>query len=76
MYKNVGCTGKTDLVLAYNDKMLEVDVKVLCQNKPGVYGVNGRHSKAKKQVVLVHPVTKEIRWIRGKEPKGWETFWD
>lgn len=76
VYKNVGCTGKTDLIIVSDGKILEVDVKVLCQNKPGYYGTNSRHSKAKKPVVVVHPVTKEIRWIRGKEPKGWENFWD
>ena len=76
VYKNAGRTGQGDLVLVKDGEMLEVDVKALCDNGGGRFGTNGRHSQATKTVVLVHPITRDIRWIRGKEPKGWENFWD
>lgn len=76
VYKNFGKTGKTDLVLSHNGNLLEVDVKCLVQNRPGEYGTCNAISNAVKQVVVVHPITRKVRWIRGKEPKGWENFWD
>lgn len=76
VYKNAGCSGKTDLVLAIDGKMLEVDVKCMSHNGGGKYGTCSSISAAQKPVVLVHPITQQIRWIRGKAPKGWENFWD
>lgn len=76
VYKNVGCSGKTDLVLSYGGNVLEVDVKQMNKNGEGKYTASGSASRASKSVVLVNPETLEVRWIKGKEPKGWENFWD
>ena len=74
--KNVGCSGKIDLVFARGtDDLLSVDVAVLRSNGKGVFGVSGSIPYKIVTPVVVHPVTREIRWVKGREPKGWEDFW-
>lgn len=76
VFKNVGCTGKTDIILAKDEKTLHVDVKTEHWDKRCCryvsYGVRG----AKKSRALVNPQTWAVRWPKGKEPEGWETFWN
>lgn len=76
VFKNTGCTGEMDLIFAreVND-LLSVDVAVAVRNGRGAYGASGNFSKKTATPVLVHPITNEIRWVRGREPKGWENFW-
>ena len=76
VFKNVGCTGKTDIILSRNGQTLHVDVKtekwshIQQQFKsPGLAG-------AEKHRALVNPETWNVRWPKGKAPNGWETFWD
>ena len=75
VFKNVGCTGKTDIVFSFNNLTLHVDVKVEKYHSSGTYGSNGR-CRAEVPRVLVNPKTWQARWVKGKEPKGWETFWN
>ena len=76
VFRNVGCTGKTDIVLQKPDgSLLAVDVKSATVNGQGGFGANSNMTKATETVVLVHPYTEEVRWIKGKEPLGWEGFW-
>ena len=76
VFKNVGCTGRTDVVICYKDQILHVDVKTEewdprsnTYYSPGV-------AKATKYRALVNPETWKVRWPVGKAPAGWENFWD
>jgi len=76
VFKNVGCTGKTDIVLCLDTATIHVDVKVEeWDSRSGTFYSPGI-SKATKPRVLVNPETWQARWVKGKSPKGWETFWN
>ena len=76
VYKNVGCTGKTDLILEYNSMTLHIDVKLeKWDYKQQMFKSRGS-GKAIKPRVLVNPETWQVRWVKGKAPQNWETFWD
>lgn len=67
VYKNVGCSGKTDLILEKNGEKISVDVKA-----------SSTHNTAARGVFLVHVDvgTEEVRWgVKSRTPKGWENFW-
>ena len=76
VYKNVGCTGKTDVVIEFNGNALHVDVKVekwdVRSNSYYSPGISG----AIKDRVFVNPSTWQVRWPKGEAPKGWESFWN
>ena len=76
VYKNVGCTGKTDVVIDLNGNSLHIDVKVeewdVRSNSYYSPGISG----AIKDRALVNPSTWQVRWPKGKAPKGWESFWN
>ena len=77
--KNVCCTGSIDMSFVHEDrspKQLNVDVKSMRVNGQGGYGAGGDACYAKETVVMVNPFTEHIRWIKGKEPSGWEDFWN
>jgi|TARA_R100000458_G_C8051638_1_gene98525 hypothetical protein len=77
--KNVCCTGSIDMSFVHEDrspKQLNVDVKSMRVNGKGQYGAGGDACYAKETVVMVNPFTEHIRWIKGKEPSGWEDFWN
>lgn len=77
VFKNCGCTGEVDLVLSKGvQDLISVDVGTAQMNGDGHYGASGGFSRKTATPIVVHPVTKEIRWVRGKEPKGWEDFWN
>ena len=76
VFRNVGCTGKIDLVLRKPDgALLAVDVKSICRNGNGQFTASSNVYRATEVVVLVHPYTEKVRWVRGKAPLGWEDFW-
>ena len=79
VFKNVCCTGPNDLCL-YDEKRtpkhLTIDVKSMRANGQGAYGAGGDCCTTKQVVCLVNPFNEQIRWIRGKEPAGWEDFWN
>tara|TARA_Y100000289_G_C3908757_1_gene143421 strand:- start:798 stop:1136 length:339 start_codon:yes stop_codon:yes gene_type:complete len=75
VYSNAGCTGAVDLILQQGEQQLKCDVKSMryqnkCWKSTGASVADGVH------VIHVNPLTEEIRWTRGKEPEGWESFWD
>lgn len=76
VFKNVGCTGKTDIILSKDGKTLHLDVKTEKWIKKaqcyGSYGLQG----ASEHRALVNPQTWTVRWVKGKAPKGWEDFWN
>ena len=75
VFKNVGCTGKTDIVLSLGHNTLHIDVKLEKRKPDGSYGSYGSR-KATVPRVLVNPETWDVRWVKGKAPEGWETFWN
>lgn len=75
VFKNVGCTGKTDIVLTFKDLLVHVDVKVEEWDKRSETFYSPGVSGATKPRVLVNPKTWKIRWPQGKAPEGWEMFW-
>ena len=76
VYKNVGCTGKTDIVIAIEGLTLHIDVKVEeWSATAGRYHSRGVCG-ATKDRVLVNPSTWKVRWPKGKAPDGWQSFWN
>tara|TARA_Y100000401_G_scaffold12270_1_gene8375 strand:+ start:177 stop:491 length:315 start_codon:yes stop_codon:yes gene_type:complete len=76
VFRNIGCSGKIDLVFARGTKdLLSVDVALMSKNGQGRYGANSNIYDKVATPVIVHPITKQIRWVKGKEPEGWEDFW-
>ena len=75
VFPNAGGTGAVDLILQHEGKTLECDVKSMryqnkCWKSCGHAVPKGVH------VIHVNPSTEKIRWTKGKEPEGWESFWD
>tara|TARA_B100001059_G_scaffold180884_1_gene181736 strand:+ start:443 stop:667 length:225 start_codon:yes stop_codon:yes gene_type:complete len=67
VYKNVGCSGKTDLIIEKNGEKISVDVKA-----------NSSHKMPDKGVFLVHVDTKNhaVSWGQKKKyPTNWKDFW-
>lgn len=82
VFENIGCTGKTDLVLVHETLgPLQLDVK--CeewQPKRKVwYSSVGSAVQLPVYPVLVRPIGDitewKVRWVKGREPEGWESFW-
>lgn len=76
VYKNVGCTGKTDVVIGMEGKTLHVDVKVEEWDPRSASYYSPGVSKAIRDRVLVNPSTWKVRWPKGKAPEGWQSFWN
>jgi hypothetical protein len=76
VFKNVGCTGKTDIVLAVMDKVIHIDVKTEEWDPRSNRFYSPGLSGATKKRALVNPDTWRVRWPVGKAPSGWETFWN
>ena len=74
VYRNVSCTGQTDLILKWNNMLLECDVKQM-RKQLNIWKSPGRPNR-KSTHILVNPETEEIRWKKGKAPLGWEDFWN
>ena len=76
VYKNVGCTGKTDIVIDFNGFIERCDVKTLGT------GANGKKTwvrsmvRAESTPIGVDPYTYEIKWHPKRIPEGLESFWD
>lgn len=76
VFKNVGCTGKTDIVIYRQNELLHVDVKTEeWDPRSNTYYSPGK-AKATKHRALVNPETWKVRWPVGKAPARWENFWD
>ena len=76
VFKNVGSTGKTDIVLAINDKVLCIDVKTEEWDPRSNRFYSPGLSGATKYRALVNPQTWRVRWPIGKAPNEWENFWN
>ena len=75
VFPNAGGTGAVDLILQHEGKTLECDVKSMrYQNK--CWKSSGHAVPKGVHVIHVNPATEKIRWTKGKEPEGWESFWD
>ena len=75
VFKNVGCTGKTDIILSKDGQTLHVDVKTEKWNHKYQQFVSRGICGAEQHRALVNPETWRVRWPKGKEPHGWEEFW-
>lgn len=67
VYKNVGCSGKTDMIIECNGRTIAVDVKASStNNSPGV-GVS---------LVHVDVDSHDVRWGRPRTiTSDWKDFW-
>ena len=75
VFTNAGCTGAVDLILHKGERQLKCDVKSMrYQNK--CWKSSGHAVPKGVHVIHVNPATEKIRWTKGKEPEGWESFWD
>ena len=84
IFPNLGCDGKTDMVLKIDGTLYEIDVKTL-RWKPaeGVWGTSVKVKEPGVWQVCVNPETRTIRWPKGRGgdtspqcPPGLEDFWD
>ena len=79
VYKNINCTGKTDLVLGINGTLYPVDVKLARANNTNSW--RGNTDKVKPPVIPVLVIPDgdifewKIQWIRNRHPKELENFW-
>ena len=76
VYKNCSCTGSTDLIIEHKGRVLQVDVKTEKMDLETGNWKSVGVARAKKPRVIVNPETWKCRWVRGKTPPGWETFWN
>lgn len=76
VYKNVGCSGKTDIIISTGNSSLHVDVKTEKWDYRNQSFVSSGVQGATTYRVLVNPETYAVRWVKGKAPQGWENFWD
>ena len=67
VYKNIGCTGKTDMILEKNGEKISIDVKSSTRNQASAPGVF---------LVLVDVESHEVTWgNKRRQPTNWEQFW-
>jgi hypothetical protein len=79
VYKNINCTGKTDLIIKLNNAAYELDVKLAFQKRNGTWFGSTCRVKDPVIPVLVIPdgdiFEWKIQWIRNRYPKELENFW-
>lgn len=67
VYKNVGCTGKIDMILEKNGQKVPIDVKSSRRKQAAAPGVF---------LVIVDAESLAVRWgNKRRQPKNWESFW-
>ena len=76
VFKNVGCSGKIDIIIKYNDQVLECDVKSLRKAGNGIYTWCGSSGSCHAIPISVHPLTMDIGWHPKRVPDGFENFWN
>ena len=82
VYKNLGRSGKTDLIIEYNGRIIKCDIKARSAVAKGYpyryYQPSSTKMDTTKPIfmICVHPVTKEIHWHESRIPYGWEDFWN
>ena len=79
VFPNVNCTGKTDLIIKFNDIIFEVDVKLARPNNNNSWRGDTDQVKAPVYPVLVLPEGDifewKVKWVAKKYPTGLEGFW-
>ena len=80
VYKNINCTGKTDLIINVNNTTYELDVKLArFHDKKNSWFGNTYLVEPPIIPVLVIPdgdiFEWKIQWIRNRYPKELENFW-
>jgi len=79
IYRNTNCTGVTDMILKYKDKLYELDVKMARCNINGSWFADTNKVQDPVIPVLVIPVgdicSWKVQWIRGRYPIELENFW-
>ena len=82
VFKNYGKSGKVDLVLQINDRILLADVKSNAQYRVhnsipdyGYYQNSLKTIPEEVYMICFHPITKEISWNTNRIPEGLENFW-
>jgi hypothetical protein len=76
VYRNAGGTGRGDLVLKVGNQLIECDVKQMTWDSKSNDYTYRKPVKPGITPIAVHPVTRKVRWVRGKTPLGLENFWD
>ena len=78
VFRNIGSTGKTDLVIDYKGGLYKCDVKSRKKIRGGAsYSVRNIASVAPGvYMIAVHPITQQISWHPKTVPPGLENFWD
>ena len=67
VYKNVGCSGKTDMIIESNGRTIAVDVKASSTNSSPGTGVS---------LVHVDVDSHNVRWGRPRTiTSDWKDFW-
>ena len=67
VFMNCGCTGKTDLIIEYNDVRIPIDVKASTSKKAAADGV---------YLVTVDVDSHKVKWgTKRNQPVGLEDFW-
>ena len=82
VFRNLGSSGRVDLILLKDGETLLCDVKQKAQyrihNHPPDYDYHQTGlSKVENDVymICIHPVSLEISWNTKRVPFGWEDFW-
>jgi hypothetical protein len=80
VFPNINCTGPTDMVLKYNGKLYELDVKMAQRTNTGGWGAATNRVKDPVIPVLVIPLGDicdwKVQWIRNRFPPELTGFWD
>ena len=67
VYKNVGCTGKTDMIIEKNGEKISIDVKASTRKQasgPNIF------------LVTVDVDTLQVKWgNKRRQPTNWKDFW-
>ena len=79
IYPNLNSTGKSDLIMVFNDKPYQLDVKMARPNAQG--GWRGNTDTVKDPVIPVLVIPDgdisdwRVQWIRNRYPEELATFW-
>ena len=82
VFPNVNCTGTTDIVMRFEGRLYELDVKCSTwRDDLNYWDPKSTHRvKAPVWPVVVEPdgdiANWRVRWIRNRAPEGLENFWD
>lgn len=80
VFKNINCTGKTDLVIKYNGRLYQIDVKLAYRHKNGAWDSNTAQVKDPVIPVIVIPDGDisdwRVQWVRNRHPLELKDFWN